>query len=108
MSRRKKKEVVDVVVPFKHVLVAVLDSKYECPRGASCADPPDHRVCSTLDLAKQTLANHPGTGSVEAWGIDGSERMVLWGKSLGWRRCPVKHLEQLETEYTLASKEATP
>lgn len=90
---RKRQGIVDVVVPFKHILVVVLNNV--------SGEPPYQWVCSTLELAKKTLANYSGMGSIEAWGIDSVDRMVLWGKSLGWRRCPVKHLEQIETEYVL-------
>lgn len=96
----RKQTIVDVVVPFPHVLVAILFDP-----DTDCASPCKYRsfytvqVCSTLDLAKQTLAQHKGAGSVEALGIDSDAIMVLWIKTLGWRRCPVRHLEQMDTEY---------
>jgi hypothetical protein len=96
---RKHKTVEAAVVPFRHVLVAVLNYDVECPRGASCEVPPDHLVCSTLALAKQALANHSCSGTVEAWEVDGDNVMKLWRKVTSSRRCPVKHLEQVDTSY---------
>jgi len=95
-----KQNIVDVVVPFPHVLIAVLRDVETIELWEYSQAHHYFRVCSTLDLAKQTLAQHKGTGTVEALGIDSDARMVLWGKSIGWRRCPVRHLEQIETEWT--------
>ena len=92
-----KQTFVDVVVPFPHILVVVLHAQ----DGLFCgAVDSVFRVCSTLDVAKQTLARHKGSGAREAWGIDNGALMVLWAKTLGWRRCPVRHLKQVETEWT--------
>jgi hypothetical protein len=97
---RKGKRVEAAVVPFRYVLVAVLNYDDEgCPRGASCEVPPDHLVCSTLAAAKQALANHSCSGTVEAWEIDGDNVMKLWRKVTTSRRCPVKHPEQVDTSY---------
>lgn len=95
----KRKATAAATVPFRHVLVVVQNYDTPCPRGAGCEVPPDHTVCSTLELAQQALADHQGTGSVEAWEVDGDSVMKLWRKNTSGRRCPLKHLEQVDTDY---------